>query len=267
MRKIVHISDLHFGAVQLEAAAALVPAIVKIAPDLVVVSGDLTQRARSEQFIEARKYLDTIPFTKLIVPGNHDVPLFNPIRRFLSPLEGYLSYICRELAPHYRDSEMSVLGVNTARSLTWKNGRISREQMRLIRDRFCSEPRSVWKVLVTHHPFLAPPGMDRMGVVGRAEEMFLEIEGCLADLFLAGHFHMSYAGQTHAVYTGAAGSALVIQAGTAVSTRTRREKNAFNLIELEDDRICLTVHMWDGIYFVKEKTSFFVKKNGGWVED
>jgi 3',5'-cyclic AMP phosphodiesterase CpdA len=160
---------------------------------------------------------------------------------------------------------MAVLGINTARSLTWKNGRVSREQMKLIRDTFCATPAGAWKVLITHHPFLAPP--DGNGsIVGRAEEMFLKTEGCGPDVALAGHFHMSYAGGTHAVHTGAMGSTLVIQAGTAISRRTRDERNAFNLITLETGGVRLSVRMWNGKQFEEKKVKHFNRKDGTWVE-
>ncbi|MFP5214099.1 MAG: metallophosphoesterase family protein, partial [Acidobacteriota bacterium] len=235
-----------------------------VRPDLLVVSGDLTQRAREDQFRAARAFLDRVPFPRIVVPGNHDVPLYDVFRRFAHPLEWYREYITEELAPFFADEEMAVLGINTARSLTWKNGRISTEQIGLIRERFCSVPAEDFKVLVTHHPFVAPPGREDEAVVGRAERMFLLVNECSPDLALAGHFHTSYTGASHSVYTGQKGSTLILQAGTAVSRRTRTEPNAWNAIRIEGGEVELTVHAWNGSEFREHLTERFHRNGNLW---
>ena len=129
MRTIAHISDLHFGRVDCATLPALTAAITKAKPDVVAVSGDLTQRARSREFAAARRFLDTLPTPQIIVPGNHDIPLYNVFKRWLSPLRNYRRYISDDLAPFYADEEIAILGINTARSLTFKNGRINADQV------------------------------------------------------------------------------------------------------------------------------------------
>ena len=129
MRTIVHLSDLHFGRIDPALPPALLRAAVEAAPDLVVVSGDLTQRARVAEFKAAARFLETLPAPQLTVPGNHDVPLYNVLQRWLTPLDRYRRYITRDLAPFYQDAEIAVLGVNTARALTFKDGRINRLQI------------------------------------------------------------------------------------------------------------------------------------------
>jgi 3',5'-cyclic AMP phosphodiesterase CpdA len=136
MRTIVHLSDLHFGRVDQALVEPLIETVNALAPDLVAVSGDLTQRARTAQFVEARAFLDALPAPRIVVPGHHDVPLYNPVARFLGGLLKYRRYISDDLAPFYRDREIAVLGLNTARSLTFKNGRINRKQLRILRARF-----------------------------------------------------------------------------------------------------------------------------------
>src|SRR6266540_2867345 len=120
MRSIVHLSDIHFGRINEEVIAPLIETVKKINPDLVAVSGDLTQRARSHQFREARAFLESLPTPQIVVPGNHDVPLHNVFARFMQPLRKYRRYITDDLRPFYYDDEIAVLGVNTARSLTMK---------------------------------------------------------------------------------------------------------------------------------------------------
>src|SRR5712691_6231696 len=137
MRTLVHLSDLHFGRVDEQLISPLISAVTEINPDLVAVSGDLTQRARSQQFLEARAFLGALPQPQIVVPGNHDVPLHNVFTRFLRPLDKYKRFITDDLQPVYADEEIVVVGVNTARSLTIKGGRINEEQVAGIREKLC----------------------------------------------------------------------------------------------------------------------------------
>lgn len=266
MRTLAHISDLHFGTAIPAAVNGLLAALAEIRPNLVVVSGDFTQRAKAWQFEEAQRLLHQIRAPKLMVPGNHDIPLFNLWDRFFNSTEKYRRFISPDLDPGFHDEEMIVLGINTARSLTGKNGRVSHRQMQLIRDSFCAAPPDIWKILVTHHPFIAPPGKTGDSAVGRAEETFLRIEGCIPDLALAGHYHMSYIGGTHCVYTASKGSTLVIQAGTAVSTRTRLEQNAFNVIVLEGGIVSVEVRLWDGARFNRSRREKYGRVEDRWIK-
>src|SRR6266550_2681089 len=129
MRTLVHLSDLHFGRVDEQIIEPLISAVTEINPDLVAVSGDLTQRARSRQFRDARAFLNALPQPQIVVPGNHDVPLHNVFTRFLRPLDKYKRHITGDLHPTYVDDEIVVVGVNTARSLTIKGGRINADQV------------------------------------------------------------------------------------------------------------------------------------------
>src|SRR6266478_4554390 len=113
MRSIVHLSDIHFGRVDAAVVGPLIEAINQIAPDVVAVSGDLTQRARSHQFKEARAFLDSLPRPQIVVPGNHDIPLHNVFLRFAQPFRKYRRYITDEMRPFYADDEIAILGVNT----------------------------------------------------------------------------------------------------------------------------------------------------------
>src|SRR3989442_14173606 len=137
MRTLVHLSDLHFGRVDQNLIAPLIRSVAEVKPDLVAVSGDLTQRARSQQFREARAFLDSLPQPQIVVPGNHDVPLHNVFTRFLQPFDKYKRFITDDLQPVYADDEIVVVGVNTARSLTIKGGRINEEQVAGIREKLC----------------------------------------------------------------------------------------------------------------------------------
>src|SRR5215211_5624613 len=151
MRTIIHLSDLHFGRVNPLLLDPLLQVVREVKPDLVAISGDLTQRARSYQFQQARSFLDALPKPQIVVPGNHDIPLHNLFARFIEPLTKYKRYITDDLQPSYQDEEVVIVGVNTARSLVFKGGRINEIQVSRLRDKFCSFGEDVVKVIVTHH--------------------------------------------------------------------------------------------------------------------
>jgi 3',5'-cyclic AMP phosphodiesterase CpdA len=237
-----------------------------VEPDLVAISGDLTQRARSYQFQQARSFLDALPKPQIVVPGNHDIPLHNIFARFLEPLTKYKRYITDDLQPTYEDTEMVIIGVNTARSSVWKGGRINESQVGRLRDKFCSLGSRVVKVVVTHHPFDLPEGHDERDLVGRAKMAMTGLAECGADLFLAGHLHISHTGHTKR-YNIHGHSALVVQAGTATSTRERGEANSFNLLRIAFPTITVEKLAWNpsttsfGVTTVEQ----FKHSEEGWI--
>ena len=267
MKKIAHISDLHFDTEDKQIAEALLRDINEIGCDVLVVSGDLTQRARSGQFKNAKKYLDRFPFPKVIVPGNHDIPLFDIFRRFLAPLKRYKEIITDDLSPLFNDGELAVYGINTARSLTWKEGRISYEQMKDMERKLCTIPNEVFKVVVTHHPFIPPPEDDGIKLVGRSQKALEVIDKCYIDLLLAGHLHVQYSGNVQPYYPKSVGSSIVSQAATAISQRVREEPNAYNMIYLDTYNIDINVRVWDGEKFSGIETTSYDKKEDGWIAE
>jgi 3',5'-cyclic AMP phosphodiesterase CpdA len=268
MRTIVHLSDLHFGRTDAAVLEPLREAVSAARPDVVVVSGDLTQRAKKHEFEEARRYLERLPRPQIVVPGNHDVPLYRVWERFLSPLGKYRRFIGEDLEPSYVDDEIAVIGVNTARSLTFKNGRINEEQMATIHRHLDPLAESVTKVVVTHHPFDLPDQEGDVEIVGRARAAMKVFSDCGVDLLLAGHFHTSEAGETSAHHQISGYSALVVQAGTATSTRGRGEQNSFNVLRLRTDEIDVERQEWQpaaGV-FVVAGVERFIRSGERWSE-
>src|SRR4029453_7727630 len=196
MRAIVHLSDIHFGRLDPATVDPLRQAISRLAPDLLAVSGDLTQRARRHEFAAARSFLDSLPFKRLVVPGNHDVPLYDVFTRFVTPLAAYRHAITNDLSPVYRDEELIAVGVNTARSWTWGEGRINVRQVDDVVAQLSGVPHGLIRIVVTHHPFDLPEGVQEERLLGRARMAMAKLSSAGADLFLAGHLHISHIGHT-----------------------------------------------------------------------
>lgn len=267
MRRIAHISDLHFGTEEPLIAEGLLNDLSRQLPHLVVVSGDLTQRAKRDQFFSARAYLDRLAAPRLVVPGNHDIPLYNVLARWMRPLSRYRQIITEDLHPFYHDGEIAVAGVNTARADTWKEGRISLAQIERLRTQFDSVAPELFKVLVSHHPFIPPENRVEEAVVGRARQALrmLETSGCA--LILSGHLHQAYSGDVRPYHLEINRSILVAQAGTAISHRRRDEPNAYNQITLDGERMDLEVRAWDGQQFATANRRCYRRTDTGWMAE
>ena len=269
MARLIHLSDLHFGAHEPQLVAAVEARVNEEKPDLVVVSGDLTQRARTEQFKEACEFLDRLReagHDVLAVPGNHDVPLYDVIRRFLSPLTRYKRYIDDTLCPLHELPGVTVLGINTARSLTFSDGRVSREQMDFIRETFERTDPNALRVLVSHHPLFALPvgdTGDTKEAAGRSEMALEAAADAGVDMLLAGHHHTASSHNAQDLVTRA-GPALVVQAGTATSYRVRQEQQSFNRIDIDGDEVRLTLQSWSGDAFVSSDAQVYRREGDHW---
>jgi 3',5'-cyclic AMP phosphodiesterase CpdA len=272
MRTLAHISDLHFGRHDPVAAKALCTAIATEAPDLVVVSGDLTQRARRAEFAAAQAFLARLPLPTLVIPGNHDVaPFFSPVRRLLRPFSRFERYLSPTHDAFFRDEEIAVLGLNTARRLTAKNGRVSSEQMQTMERLLAPLPEAVFHVLVTHHPLTVAPGpaSRRDDCAGRARAALRVARAAGVRLLLSGHHHLARSGASQdgvAEVVGQEEATLVAHAGTAISTRTRAEPNSFNLIRIDRSRVAIELMIWSGggAGFESAGQAGFVLGGRGW---
>lgn len=264
MRTIIHISDLHFGRTEPDLEEALRNQILERQPDLIIVSGDLTQRATKKQFLEAELFFASLPFPIFIVPGNHDVPLYSFWKRFSRPYANYQKHISDDLEPEYLDDEIAVVGINTVRILRMKEGSIGDLQTKRVYHMFRGLPKEVFKIIVSHHPFNIPQGHYKRPLA-RVKKFWKFFEDMHIDLFLSGHLHDTLAHHGDQPYKIDPNGSLIIQAGTAISTRRRKEGNAFNIITL--DFPTLVVERYgapDTTGFVLLRTESFRRGPGGW---
>jgi 3',5'-cyclic AMP phosphodiesterase CpdA len=244
MRTILHLSDLHFGALDQRIVPPLLESIHALAPHLVAISGDFTQRARRRQFAQAQAFLGELGRPSLVVPGNHDIPLFDLPRRFLDPLGRYRKFISPDLSPSFVDDEIAVVGLNSARGTAFRHGRgrLNEAQVIAAAARLESARQAV-KIVVTHHPFDLPEGHDPRHLIGRASMAMTRLAAAGADIFLAGHLHVSHLGRTAERYRIAGHNALVVQAGT-VSRRSREVGQSFNVLRIAGATAHIERHTW-----------------------
>jgi 3',5'-cyclic AMP phosphodiesterase CpdA len=234
MRRILHLSDLHFGRTRPELVTPLVDAVREVRPHVVTVSGDFTQRARSAQFRAARAFLDRLEAPVVAVPGNHDVPLGNLGMRVVAPFRAYRHWIDTDLEPVFCDDALIVVGLNTADPLAWQRGRVRPASL----ERACRRLREAGpdrvRIVVAHHPFEHLPG-ERKELMPGADSALRRLSACGAQIVLTGHLH-AWRAAPFTLPEGHEGM-LQVQAGTGLSTRLRGEANDFNLITADGDTV------------------------------
>jgi 3',5'-cyclic AMP phosphodiesterase CpdA len=252
MLTILHVSDLHFGPPYQEAVGeALQRFAHRLQPELIVASGDFTQRAKPEQFAAARAFLDRLPRVPLVTtPGNHDVPLFRVAERLFHPYQHYQEHISPELDTVQRIPEAVVVALNsTAPRLATVNGRVHRWQLDFAREAFTDVPPDVFRIVVAHHHFAPPPDFEKAAAMMKAKRALDAFTDMRVDLILGGHLHRAYLGNSLDVYAGMdrEHGIVIVQSGTSTSRRGRareREKNSFNVIRIDGRLIRVTHYMY-----------------------
>lgn len=249
MRRIIHLSDLHFGRVDSGLLNPLTNFINSSGCDLAVISGDLTQRATTAQFLKAKAFLADLKVEQIVIPGNHDIPLYKLWIRLTKPFTNFNKHITSELEPSFIGPKFAVFGISTV-SLWTSGGAFRKKTFSRLAERINNLPDNLIKVLVSHHPLPLK---------------ILKENGLRFDVLLAGHNHV----QEFSLNTISESSGqLFILAGTATSTRLRDGFcNSFNIIDIDENFIKVTHVDWfsEENIFRSTKEGSFVKIENRWT--
>lgn len=252
MLTLLHISDVHFGPAYVpRVGEALLRQAEHVGPDAVVVSGDLTQRAKPEQFAEAHRFLQRLPeVPRLVVPGNHDVPLYRIWERLTDPHGAYRREMGDPIECVVRLPGALLIGLDsTSPRRTVVRGRITRKQVEWAIARLADAAPGDARIVVAHHHFVDAPDSlrDRTMLGGAwAMERFVEAE---VDLAIGGHLHRAFIGDSLDFFFKGPRDrgVIIVQAGTATSRRGRgreRERNSLNVVRIHDDWVEITHHLY-----------------------
>jgi 3',5'-cyclic AMP phosphodiesterase CpdA len=225
---VAHVSDLHLGAHVPAAVDTLAADVAAVAPDLTVVTGDCTMRARTGQFRQARTLIDRLPAPRLVVLGNHDVPLFS-VARLVAPYARYRVAIEPRLDLCVDVAGLRALGLESMPRWRWKGGRVSRRQVDLVRSVLGDAPPGVARLLALHHPPLVH-GPAR--IVGR-DALARALADARVDVVLAGHTHQPATRCVDVTGSGAAHRLVEVVAGTATSRRVRGTARSWTVIRID----------------------------------
>jgi len=220
---LLHLSDLHFGREDAAAEVALVRLTEQLRPAALVVTGDLTQRATRPQFEAARRFLDRLPVRhRLVLPGNHDVPLWALWERAFTPWRRYAQRFGGEREPVLNLPFLRLVAVDSVRPARHQRGALARDQIDRVARCLAGAAPGQWRVVALHHP-MAPGDADgdpRDAVDGAAAAAHAWATHGV-DLVLGGHTHQPAVLPLHERWQELPRRLWAIQGGTAVSRRVR----------------------------------------------
>ena len=259
---LVHISDLHFGRERPVVLQAFLRALQTLQPQLVVISGDLTQRAKTAEYRAARTFLQALPVPYLIIPGNHDMAAWRLWERFFYPWRKWQHYVSAELAPVMQGEHFMAVGVNSARrmnaSLDWSRGAIHAQQISHVCEAVQAADAQTLRLVVAHHPFWLPTEHCHRGVIYGGQAALSAFQQAGVDIILGGHVHQTYAQLVQGM--------IISHAGTTFSSRVLPgQPNSFNVIQGDRTHLVLQRWAWQGQQFVSVDEQRF-QRQSGWGE-
>lgn len=258
MTVLLQVSDPHFGTERARVVEALVRLAHEQAPDVLLLSGDITQRATPAQFLAARAFVDRLRApTLMVIPGNHDIPLFNLAARLFAPYGHYRRAFGVELEPQFEDDEVLVVALNTTRWYRHADGEVSAAQIERVARRLENARSAQWRIVVVHQPVAVTRAQDRGNLLHGHEAAVARWAAAGADLIVGGHIHLPFVLALHERWPSLPRALWAVQAGTAVSNRVRVDaRNSVNVIRVgkaartaqDSDaaaRRCCVVERWD----------------------
>ena len=261
--RLAHVTDLHFGAEDPEVVAGLRADLVAQDVDRMLVSGDLTMRARTGQFRAARRLLDSIGRPWTSVPGNHDVPLDRVVSRVVRPLDAYRRFVNAQPQPMVRAGGLQVLGLSTPRRALWKGGRINAAQVVRIGDAFTAPARL--RVLMVHHPVFRSAQRPDERLVHGADPALRAAARAGVDVVLCGHGHVPAQVDLSVTRPGLGRHMIGLMSGTACSRRVRAgESQSYTVLELSGECLRLRVRHWHGDRFEAQRETEWWRTADGW---
>lgn len=246
--RIIHISDLHFGMYQDHIREIFLAEIALLKPEIIIISGDLTQRAKKHQFELLQSFLQCLPGIVLVVPGNHDIPLYNLFRRIFYPFHAYKKYIAKRFNAQFSEDSLAILGVNSVDPYQIKDGQLSSKIIKKIKQYFRVEQKAV-NILFFHHNFDHIEGLHKPL---ENETQFLSyLRSSNIDIVCTGHLHFAH---VSLIRKNNMKPCLILHAGTLLCTRSRDALNSYFVIDLEGEQCSI-----DWCVFAKDQ--FLSRRN------
>lgn len=266
MVRIAHISDLHFGAADEQALQSLQEALAELSPTATVLTGDVTQAGRRREFISAADYLAGIDTPLMVLPGNHDVPVYSLHMRFAAPWRRFRQILNADTDSVMNLPDALIIGLNSARragvSRDWSLGRLSVSQIASAEARLREATDGTLRIVALHHPIEAGEGRAGRAVVARSETALRTFLHAGADVILTGHAHISNA----SIRKNNHDSMVIIAAGTASSTRQRGEAPSFNMLTGNRKRLLVEIYEYGNGRYERARRRAFEKSGKEWTD-
>lgn len=263
MTRLIHLTDLHFGLHHDDLVEPLRKAILANKPDVIVVSGDLTQRARAGQFRQAMAFVKGLGLEYMVIPGNHDLPFYNLFLRVLNPFAPYRKSASGNLTPRLQVGQLCLYGINTADPFRWRGGVARKAEIAKVCQAMRDGPAGATNILVCHHPLQEPQGFQRNETRHSDLAMDMLVEAGL-DVVLSGHLHHWTTGL--GLDGGAAKPIFQMQTGTALCARQGERDHGFAVMDFVGDRLMVTPWIVDVAagQFQPDRAASFARTGGLW---